>query len=131
MAESDLEFLDVQEVLELHAAALARWGGMEGVRDLGALSSAVMQPQASFDGEYLHGDLFLMAAAYAFHIAEAQAFLDGNKRAGVLAAAIFLDRNGVRVPEQEDVLYLALLEVSERTMTKAQLADLLRELANV
>jgi death-on-curing protein len=131
MTESDPEFLDVPEVLELHAAALARWGGQDGVRDPGTLSSAVLQPQATFDGEYLHGDLFLMAAAYAFHIAEAQAFVDGNKRAGVLAAVIFLDRNGVRVPQQEDVLYLALLEVADRTMSKAQLADLLRELAGI
>ena len=46
---------------------------------------------------YGHGDIFDVAAAYAFHIAQAQAFLDGNKRAGVSAALGFLDINKVRV----------------------------------
>jgi hypothetical protein len=82
------EFLDVADVIELHASGLALWGGSEGIRDPGALASAIAQPQATFDGEYLHGDLFSMAAAYAFHVAEAQAFVDGNKRAGGLAAIV-------------------------------------------
>ncbi len=126
-----LEFLTVDDVHDLHRAALARWGGSDGVRDHGALEAAVAQPQATFDGEYLHGDLFSMAAAYAFHIAECQAFLDGNKRTGLLAAIVFLDLNGFRIPEQEDVLYLAMMEIADRAMTKTQLASLLRELADV
>ena len=97
----------------------------------GALEAAIAQPQATFDGEYLHGDLFSMAAAYAFHIGQAQAFLDGNKRTGLLAAIVFLDSNGFRIPEQEDILYLAMIEIAERKMTKMQLANLLRELAGV
>ena len=125
------EFLDLDDVLELHAHGLARWGGTQGIRDRGALSSAIAQPEATFGGEYVHEDLFAMAAAYAFHIAEAQAFLDGNKRAGVLAAVIFLDMNGFHIPEHEDVVYLAMTEISVRTMNKRQLAQLLRELAGV
>ena len=97
----------------------------------GAIESAVAQPQVTFDGEYLHGDLFAMAAAYAFHIAEAQAFVDGNKRTGLDAALTFLVLNGVRIVDQEDLLYLAMLEIADRTMTKAGLANLLRELAGV
>jgi death-on-curing protein len=72
-----------------------------------------------------------MAAAYAFHIAEAQAFLDGNKRTGLMAAIVFLDLNGFRIHDQEDILYLAMIELADRTMTKGQLANLLRDLANV
>jgi death-on-curing protein len=125
------EFLDLEDVLEFHRQGLERWGGTEGVRDQGALEAAIAQPQATFDGEYLYQDLFSMAAAYAFHIGEAQAFLDGNKRTGVLAAIVFLDTNGFRIPEQEDVLYLAMIEIAERKMTKGQLANLLRELAGV
>lgn len=125
------EFLDLDDVLELHAAALVHWGGADGIRDLGALTGAIAQPQATFDGEFLHEDLFSMAAAYAFHIAEAQAFLDGNKRVGLLAAITFLDVNGVRIPEPEDALYQAMIDVSQRRLTKAALANLLRELADV
>jgi death-on-curing protein len=90
-----------------------------------------MQPQSTFDGEYLYEDVFAMAAAYAFHIAEAQAFLDGNKRTAVLAAIVFLDQNDFRIRNQEDMLYMAMIEIAGRTMTKAQLANLLRELAKV
>jgi death on curing protein len=128
---SSPEFLDLEDVLELHARGLARWGGAQGIRDQGSLLSAIAQPQATFGGDYVHEDLFAMAAAYAFHIAEAQAFLDGNKRAGVLAAVVFLDMNGFRIPEHEDVVYLAMIEISRRKMTKHQLAGLLRDLANI
>jgi death-on-curing protein len=129
--EPPVEFLDLEDVLGFHRASLNRWGGLDGIRDQGALEAAIAQPQATFDGEYLHEDLFSMAAAYAFHVGQAQAFVDGNKRTGLLAAVIFLDMNGFRVPEPEEVLYLAMVEVAERKMTKAQLANLLRELAGV
>ena len=131
MAEAEIEFLTLEDVMEAHAASLARWGGQDGVRDLGSLRSAIAQPSATFEGDFLHVDLFSMAAAYAFHIAEAQAFVDGNKRTGVLAAIIFLDMNGFRIPEPEEVLYLAMIAIANRTMTKLQLAQLLRELADV
>jgi death-on-curing protein len=124
-----IEFLDLADVFEFHTESLAKWGGSDGIRDRGALEAAIAQPQATFDGEFLHEDVFAMAAAYAFHIAEAQAFVDGNKRTAVLAAVVFLDINGVRVREQEDILYLAMLEIAEHKRTKAGLAELLRQLA--
>jgi hypothetical protein len=80
--DSNPEFLDVDDVLAIHKDALARHGGAEGIRDRGALESAVAQPQATFQGEYLYGDIFAMAAAYAFHIAEAQAFLEREQAHG-------------------------------------------------
>ena len=129
--ESEPEFLELEDVLELHQDGLARWGGADGLRDRGALEAAVSQPRATFMGAYLHDDLFAMAAAYAFHIGQAQAFLDGNKRTGLLAAVVFLDMNGFRLPEPEEALYVAMLEIANRSMTKEQLANLLRELANV
>jgi death-on-curing protein len=57
------EFLTVDDVLELHAMQLERFGGASGLRDLGLLESAVAQPQATFGGELMHPDLFTMAAA--------------------------------------------------------------------
>ena len=63
------DFLSLAEVLEFHQQQLAAYGGIAGIRDQGLLESAVAMPQASFGGEYLHPDLFHMAA-YAFHLAE-------------------------------------------------------------
>jgi death on curing protein len=125
------EFLTLDDVREAHATGLVHFGGQAGERDPGALESAVMQPQVGFDGEYLYEDLFSMAATYGFHIAEAQAFLDGNKRAAVYAMVIFLDLNGFRIPEHEDILYLAMLDIANGDLDKWGLAKLLRQLAGV
>jgi death on curing protein len=73
------EFLTVDDVLEIHRDQIERYGGDEGIRDNGLLESAVPMPQQSFGGEYLHRDIFEMAAAYAFHLAESQAFVDGEQ----------------------------------------------------
>ena len=75
----DPEFLVIDDVLDIHERQLAQFGGGGGIRDRGLLESAVAAPQASFGGEWLHSDIFEMAAAYAFHIAENQPFIDGNK----------------------------------------------------
>jgi death-on-curing protein len=126
---ADPEFLSVEDVVELHADQLRLFGGSDGVRDPGALESAVATPQATFGGEFLHEGLFEMAAAYAFHIAENQPFLDGNKRTALNAAIVFLDINGWRVLDPDMALYDAMIALSNRSLDKAGLADLLRRLA--
>jgi death-on-curing protein len=123
------DFLTVAEVLALHEIQLHAYGGLDGLRDKGLLESAVAMPQATFGGEFLHLDLFAMAAAYAFHIAENQPFIDGNKRAGLHAALVFLDLNGFAVIDPEGQLYEAMLALSRREMNKDRLAKLLEELS--
>jgi death-on-curing protein len=86
---SDPAFLDVEDVLLIHEEQLATYGGAAGVRDAGLLESTVAMPRATAGGVHAHEDLFAMAAAYAFHIAQNQPFLDGNKRTGLLAAIVF------------------------------------------
>lgn len=123
------EFLSVEDVLALHDAMLDEHGGQAGVRDRGLLESAVAMPVATFDGAFLHEDLFSMAAAYAFHIAENQPFLDGNKRTAIGAAIVFLDINGVELREATDTLYNAMIDVAARRLDKSGLAAILRRLA--
>jgi death on curing protein len=123
------EFLTVEDVLQIHDEQLAAYGGAGGIRDQALLESAVATPQASFGETYLHEDLAHMAAAYAFHIAQNQPFLDGNKRTGLVAALVFLDLNGVTVLDAEEKLYDAMIAIAERRMDKDGLAELLRELA--
>lgn len=126
---SDPLFLDVDDVLLIHEEQLARYGGAAGIRDVGLLESAVAMPRASAGGELAHEDLFAMAAAYAFHIAQNQPFVDGNKRAGLLAAIVFLDLNGIPISDPAGRLYDAMIAVAERRMDKAGLATELRHLA--
>ena len=123
------EFLTLDEILEIHDDQIQHYGGDVGIRDRGLLESAVAMPQQSFGGQYLHRDIFEMAAAYAFHVAESQAFVDGNKRTGLAAAYMFLALNGFRLIEQDDRLYEAMIAVGTRRLDKAGLAQLLRELS--
>jgi death on curing protein len=123
------EFLTVEDILQIHDEQLAAYGGAGGIRDQALLESAVATPQASFGEAYLHEDLAHMAAAYAFHIAQNQPFLDGNKRTGLVAALVFLDLNGVTVLDPKEKLYDAMIAIAERRMDKDGLSELLRELA--
>ena len=102
--------------------------GSGGIRDRGLLESAVAMPQSAFGGEWLHADLFEMAAAYAFHIAENQPFIDGNKRAGLLSAVVFLDINGISLDYPDDRLYQAMIDIANKKSDKKSFAELLKEL---
>jgi death-on-curing protein len=122
------EFLSVDDVLEIHKKQLDLFGGIDGIRDIGLLESAVMTPQASFGGEYLHNGLFEMAASYAFHIAENQPFLDGNKRTALTAALVFLDINGIEIIDPNMRLYDAMISIANKEMDKNAMAELLAKL---
>jgi death-on-curing protein len=123
---SDPVFLTIEQIKTLHRIALDRHGGQDGIRDVAALESAAMQPCNVW--LYGQGGIFDIAAAYAFHLAQAQAFIDGNKRTGMAAALVFLDGNGVSVPEATEELYQAMIEIAERRLDKDGLAALLRGL---
>ncbi len=79
---------------------------------------------------YGQGDLCAIAAAYAFHVAQAQAFMDGDKRTGIAAALVFLEGNGVSLPAATDELHAAMIAIAERRLDKAGLAALLRRLSS-
>ena len=112
-------------VLELHRDSLERYGGIDGLRDPGLLDSALMQPEATY--YYGQGDLFAIAAAYAFHIAQNQPFLDGNKRTAVGSALLLLKANGVDTASYDGLkLYDAMIAIAEKRLDKAGLAAVLR-----
>lgn len=123
------EYLELDDVLAIHERQIAEFGGSSGIRDRRLLESAVAMPQASFGGQRAHESLFAMAAAYAFHIAQNQPFLDGNKRTGLGAALVFLRLNGYRAVDPTEELYEAMIAVAERRLDKAGLASLLEKLA--
>ncbi len=57
------DFVNIEDVLEIHQQQLARYGGSAGIRDSGLMESAVLTPQASFGGQFVHATIFEMAAA--------------------------------------------------------------------
>lgn len=121
-----IRFLGVEEVIGIHARQLNEFGGGEGIRDAGLLASAIAQPEASFAGEYLHHDLYEMAAAYLFHLVQNHPFVDGNKRVGLLSSLVFLGVNGVVIEGSSAELYDLTLAVAEGRADKEQIAAVLR-----
>ena len=126
---TEYRFLSLEDVLELHEMQLSHYGGATGTRDSGLLESAVMMPQASFGGQYVHNGIYEMAAAYAFHIAENQPFVDGNKRTALAAALVFLDWHQVEIEDPGEELYNAMIGLAEKRIDKATLAKIFEKLA--
>jgi death on curing protein len=113
---SELEWLDIDIVLDIHAEQLALFGGGDGLRDRGLLESALARPLNKF--AYGKTDLAVPAAAYAFGIARNHPFADGNKRAAFGSLIVFLGLNGIDldVPPAEAtaiILQLAAGELEE------------------
>ena len=125
------QFLHKHTVLDIHDDQIAEHGGRPGVHDEGLLESALAQPMAQYGGQYLHEDLFAMAAAYLFHLVNNHAFVDGNKRTGLAAALVFLDANGYEVTDEGTELADMVLELVEQKRDKAWAADQLRQRARV
>ena len=119
-------FLTLDEVLALHADQIARYGGSPGLRDLGLLESALAIPRATFGGEYLHGSLPEMAAAYLFHLVHNHPLVDGNKRTGLAAAIAFLGLNSLWLSADPDELAETVVEVADGRATKAAVAEFIR-----
>jgi death-on-curing protein len=115
------KWLTVEQVTVVHDRQLARFGGPPGLRDAGALESAVARPQNKF--AYGETDLVALAAAYAFGLARNHPFVDGNKRAAFMAMMVFLRKNGVRfAPDPTEaaavILALAAGEVGEEGLAR-------------
>jgi death-on-curing protein len=103
-----IRYLTLVEVLNLHRQIIEQSGGALGVRDVGALQSALAQPRMTFGGEDLYPTLADKAAALGFSIIMNHPFVDGNKRTGHAAMETFLVLNGMEisasVDEQEQVI---------------------------
>ena len=95
----DVLFLTLAEVIDIHSNQIRLYGGLPRIRDINLLSSAIAMPHASFHGEYLHNDIYEMAAAYAFHIGKNHPFVDGNKRTALVSALVFPELNGISISE--------------------------------
>lgn len=121
-------FLSVDQVRTIHREMIARYGGLDGLRDHGLLEAAVAMPEQKYGGQYLHDGLPAMAAAYLFHLAKNHPFLDGNKRVALGAAIGSLRVNGVTVEADPDDLVTMTLKVAAGEVSKDALTAWLREL---
>lgn len=122
----DPTFLSLAEVLEIHQDQVARYGGASGIRDIELLRSALGMPSATYGGQFLHTDIYEMAAAYLFHLVKNHPFVDGNKRVGAVAAFVFLALNGFNLDAPEDDFAEMVLAVARSELDKADVAVFIR-----
>ena len=120
-------FLSVEDVVEIHADQIERYGGSLGVRDVELLRSAIGMPEAGFGDQYLHADLFEMAAAYLYHIVQNHPFIDGNKRTGTMAAFVFLKLNELTLDADEAIFESLVLKAAQGQIEKPAIAEFFRK----
>jgi death-on-curing protein len=117
-------WLTIQQILAIHDRLISDHGGLAGVRDAGLLESALMRPRNTF--AYESSSLFDLAAAYAHGIAKNHPFHDGNKRAALMSAYIFLGRNGYRLNATEEKAVIAVQMLASGELDQAGFAAWLK-----
>lgn len=117
-----MKFLTVEEVIEIHTMMIQSYAGLDGIRDMGLLISAVEMPKASMFGEFLHASIYDKASAYLYHIACNHPFLDGNKRTALAASLTFLEMNQIDCELKFNELEEMVVHVAEGILEKAQIS---------
>lgn len=123
--------LTVDIVVEIHAEAIARFGGSDGIRESALLESAVAAPQAGYGGQSVYADLIEVAGAYLFYLCRNHPFVDGNKRVALGACLVFLRLNGIEPapdgPDWEALTLDVAAGALDRDQTTVRLRKLIRK----
>lgn len=115
------------DILRLHEKIIEATGGAPGLRDIGALQTALAQPKLTSGGRDVHGDVFEKAAALGFTLVQSRPFAEGNKRIGHAAAVLFLQLNGQILKAKPKDAEQVLLETAAGARSRRELANWLRE----
>jgi len=113
-----LIFLTVSQITELHDEAIRYFGGDGGLLDSAKLESAAMAPihYYLYDGANIAG----VAAAYAYHVMQAHAFADGNKRVGHYCSRTFVELNGGRLNASQQQLFDLYMSIASGLSSRDQ-----------
>jgi death-on-curing protein len=122
-----MKYLTAQQVLFIHSRVVGETGGSLGLRDLGALQSAVERPRMTFGGEDLYADLFAKTAAMMESIIGNHPFVDGNKRVGSVAAMQMLWENGYRLVAENEEVETFVMAIARGEGELTRMAARLRE----
>ncbi len=100
-------WVTIDQAVRIHAVQLARFGGPEGIRDLGSLESAMVRPKNK--RVYGERDMAALACAYAYGLARNHPFVDGNKPTAFMVMMVFLRKNGISFAPPEALATVAIL----------------------
>jgi death-on-curing protein len=121
-----MRYLTVSEILDLHRLVLEQSGGADGVRDLGAVESAVAQPQMTFGGQELCPTMAEKATAQGFSLVMNHPFVDGNKRVGHAAMETVLVLNGYELKAPVDEQERIVLQVAAGELGRPEFTEWVR-----
>ena len=125
--DSQIHFVNIDEVLEIHRNQVEATGSDTKVRNEGVLRACLSTPSNRMGGAYAHQDLFEMAAAYLFHLTDQKPFYACNQRVALITALYFLYLHGIEVTAQAEGLADLVRRVSGGKATKMIIADFLRK----
>ncbi len=115
-------FLRRQELIEIHKKLIKEFGGTHGLRDDAALESAMAA--AENRAYYEDADISVCAAIYAYHITQAHAFIDGNKRVAAAASEIFLEINGAALNVTNDDIYELFMSIAAGEKSRNEVEEI-------
>lgn len=121
-----MRYLTVTEVAVIHARLIQRTGGTAGLRDLGRLKAAVARPRATFEGAELYPTVWDKAAALMESLIRNYPFLDGNQRVALVAAGLFLERNGYTLEATNDEAYTFTMRLARSEVEREAAAEWLK-----
>ncbi len=119
-----MRFPDKLDVLTIHARLIEETGGSGGLSDQGSLESALAAAENRYN--YEKADLITCAATYAFHLTQAHAFVDGNKRIAAAITETFLENNGSELTMSDDELAQLFLNIAAGDLTRDDVEKELR-----
>jgi len=121
-----IEYLTIEQVIELHDEMLKRYGGLPGIRDKNLLCSAMDAPKTAIFGQEMYPSVYEKAAAYLYHLVCNHPFNDANKRTGFAVTLVFLEVNNAKQAFQKEDLENLVVEVAKGKETKERIAKFLQ-----
>jgi len=120
-----IEYLSIEQVIELHDEMLKRYGGLPGIRDKNLLWSAIDAPKAAMFGQEMYPSVYEKAAAYLDHLVCNHPFNDANKRTGYAFMLVFLEVNNAKQFFTKEDLENLVVEIAKGKETKERITKLL------
>ncbi|MDR1891069.1 MAG: type II toxin-antitoxin system death-on-curing family toxin [Puniceicoccales bacterium] len=127
-----IKFVNVGDVIAMHRRTMEYYGGLDGMRDMASLQSAVNRPVNIHNYNNKLSDIYDLAAALSFGIMQNHPFNDGNKRSGLLAGLLILERNGKTIGKlQTEQWYAIVIGLATHKVSEQQFAGWLRKIFEV
>lgn len=120
-----IEYLTIEQVIELHDEMLKRYGGLPGIRDKNLLWSAIDAPKAAMFSQEMYPSVYEKAAAYLYHVVCNHPFNDANKRTGYAVTLVFLEVNNAKQVFKKEDLENLVVEIAKGKETKERITKFL------